>query len=97
MPEQPNLCHNAGEKDDCQTVADPRYYLDYTDVDPKDGMIRFCAACGPAALELDAAVSEALRERGPEFVEKAAKLVADAEREQLARDEGIDPKGGGSA
>ncbi len=52
---------------DCILEADPRYTLDFTDVEP-DTYIYFCAVHGPTAHKLQAALEKAFAER-PDFAE----------------------------
>lgn len=44
---------------DCGAVADPRYTMDFTDVEP-DAFIYWCAACGPDAVAINNALQNAL-------------------------------------
>ena len=54
------LCRNAEDPTypadgPCKKIADPKYTLDFTDVEP-GAYIRFCSACGPEAHRINDAL-----------------------------------------
>ncbi len=62
---------------DCGRQADPRYTMDFTDVEP-GAFIHWCAACGPASHALNDALQHALETR----LGFAAQLEAEMDKHQ---------------
>lgn len=52
----------------CGNPSDPRYTLDFTDVEP-GAFIHFCATCGPLWAEVAEAIEDRARNE-PGFAEK---------------------------
>lgn len=44
--------HQCKDFDECGNMADPRYTMDYTDVEP-GAFIYWCAKCGPFWTEIE--------------------------------------------
>lgn len=63
-----HVCRDHGEVDGCLGVADPRYTMDFTDVEP-GAYIYWCAACGPQAAAMNDALQSAMANR-PGFADK---------------------------
>ncbi len=55
------------DKPGCRGVADARYTMDFTDVEP-GGYIYWCAGCGPSAHEMNGIIERAFDTR-PGFAE----------------------------
>lgn len=72
------VCKDFGDRPDCLEIADERYTMDFTDVEP-DGFIYWCARCGPEAHRLHDALQTALQTRGSEFRQALDDLITQAE------------------
>lgn len=75
------FCNDYGDNPACQGKTDPRYTMDFTDVEP-NCFIHWCAYCGPIAHQMEGAINEAFRTR-PGFTEEFAEAIASAETEQV--------------
>lgn len=61
----------------CLVEVDDRYVLRFDDLGEEP--IRFCAACGPRAMEMNAAIERAFKEQ-PDFAAKFEAAIANAEK-----------------
>jgi hypothetical protein len=78
-----SYCKNYGDATypgHCLGTPDPRYTMDFTDVEP-GAFIYWCANCGPGAHAIDAAIQKALRSREG-FYEEFRDAIEAAEAEQ---------------
>ena len=66
------------ECQDCGNAADPRYTMDFTNVEP-GSFIYWCSQCGPAACAMNDALQEAFETRGPEFAQQLETAIDEAE------------------
>lgn len=66
-------CNDYGDRAGCLGTPDEQYTMHFDDIGEKP--ILWCAFCGPAAHALDAALAEALDNRGLEFTKQFASLV----------------------
>lgn len=76
-------CKNFGDDDGkggvvCMNRSDPRYTMDFTDVEP-GAFIHWCSACGPEAHAMNAALQSAFEDRGDEFTEQLEAAIEAAE------------------
>jgi len=68
---------------ECGQPADPRYDLDFTDVDPSPaGVLHFCGLCGPQARVMNDLLLAAAAERGAPFLDELEEAVTAAEAER---------------
>jgi hypothetical protein len=73
------LCKNYDdEAPGCLGMADDRYTMDFSDVEP-GAKIYWCSACGPVAHAMDAAIQEAFETR-PGFAEEFEEAIETVER-----------------
>lgn len=63
---------------DCGKLADERYTMDFTDVEP-GAFLHWCAECGPRAHAMKDALLEALDTRGPAFARELEAAIDAAE------------------
>lgn len=70
------LCNDYGDNPSCLKDADPRFTMDYTDVEA-GGLIHWCAHCGPIAHGMEAAINEAFATRA-DFAEDFKKAIDEA-------------------
>jgi 20S proteasome alpha/beta subunit len=70
-------CNDYGDRPGCLGEADDRYTMRFDDI----GMppLYWCAACGPQAHAINAALEKALTTRGPEFTTKLGEAIDAAE------------------
>lgn len=73
-------CNDYGDNPACLGESDPRYTMDYRDVDPNDGFIYWCAHCGPNAHEMKKAIEGRLDE-DPGFADELRAAIEKAEAE----------------
>lgn len=72
-----HVCRDHGDAPDCVGEADPRYTMDFTDVEP-GAYIYWCSVCGPRANAIDAALQSAMKNR-PGFTEQLEKAIEEHE------------------
>lgn len=65
----------------CKNQSDPRYTMDFTNVEP-GAFIYWCAECGPAANAMNDALQAAFDERGDDFTKQLEEAIEQAERKQ---------------
>jgi len=64
---------------DCNQEADPKFRMDYTDVEP-DTYLHWCSTCGPMAHMLEALIQQELSSR-PEFANQLEKALDQVENQ----------------
>lgn len=76
---EPCVCHTLCRDHDeptkigCLKVADPKYTMDFTDVEP-GAYIYWCSACGPDSHKINETIKK-VAEEDPGFVEKFANAL----------------------
>ena len=77
-PTKPLLCKDHDDdRPGCLKIADPRYTMDFTDVEG-GGYIYWCSSCGKWAHEMNKRITHAMENR-PGFVEKFRKAIKEVE------------------
>lgn len=79
MNKMQGYCNDYGDAPGCLGTPDERYTMRFDDIGLPP--ILWCAFCGPQAHAFDKALTEALDERGPEFVEDFKQIVDAASKE----------------
>ncbi len=73
-----SFCRDYGDNPACLKEPDPRYTMDYTDVEPApNGLILWCSHCGPLAHSMETAINEAFATRA-DFKEEFKAAVDEA-------------------
>jgi len=65
----------------CKRPSDPRFTMDFTDVEP-GAFVHWCAACGPGAHAMNEALQRAFDTRGDAFTEQLEQAIEQAKRKQ---------------
>jgi hypothetical protein len=73
------MCRDHGERPGCLGEADDRYTMRFDDIG--EPPLYWCARCGPEVAVINAALTEALETRGPEFQKELAGLIDQAMQE----------------
>lgn len=75
------MCKNFDDPDypgDCLGIADDRYTMDFSDVEP-GAKIYWCSRCGPGAQAIETAITEAC-EDDPSFAKRFEAAIEKAKR-----------------
>ena len=73
--------HKCKDFEQCGNTADPQYDMDYRDVDPVNGLIHWCSACGLRWHRVEKAIYKKMDE-SKEFTEQFEKVVNAAHQEE---------------
>lgn len=83
------LCRNFDDLDTptmgaggCRKQSDPRFLMDFTDVEPGT-YIHWCEDCGPKAHAMNELLQEAFATRGPEFAQELEAAIDNVQRDNL--------------
>lgn len=80
-----DLCNDYGDAPGCLGESDPRYTMDYTDVEG-GSFIYWCARCGPVAHGMEATIMNAFETREG-FAEDFRTAIEAAESKQVRHPE----------
>jgi hypothetical protein len=75
---RPGYCNDYGDAPGCLGEIDPRYTMDFTDVE-QGAFIYWCAHCGPRAAAMGQLLDRALQTHG---VDTVGALINEAERDR---------------
>lgn len=82
--EKGKVCRNYNDPSHpggCLKTPDPRYTMDFSDVDPENGVLYWCSFCGSTEHALLGAIEEAFETR-PGFAKEFAVAIESAEAKE---------------